>query len=204
MESPRVTPVPETAGRHTVAYIFLASVVYATVRYNMFKGVPWSDWPVFVLNKAFALASLAMIALFAVGKARAGGRPAPGLMSAAGSCALIHVLLSLAIFTPEYYGKLFREGRLTASAGVAMALGSVAVALMAAGARLPRDADPRRRAVLLAVLALAVGAHAALQGFAGWFTPSLWPGRLPPITLISAGLGLAGAVAALRAAGRAD
>jgi hypothetical protein len=40
---------------------FLGSAIYATARYNVFKGVPWSDWPIYTLNKAFALSALLLL-----------------------------------------------------------------------------------------------------------------------------------------------
>ena len=44
----------------------LGSTLYATVRYNVVKGVPWSDWPAYTPNKALALAALVVLVLSVV------------------------------------------------------------------------------------------------------------------------------------------
>jgi hypothetical protein len=30
--------------------VALVSAIYATTRYNIFKGVPWGDWSTYTLN----------------------------------------------------------------------------------------------------------------------------------------------------------
>ncbi|KKO17939.1 MAG: hypothetical protein BROFUL_03390 [Candidatus Brocadia fulgida] len=49
--------------RYVTTLVFLAAAAYATLRYNVFKGVPWSDWSTYVMNKAVALSALAFMAL---------------------------------------------------------------------------------------------------------------------------------------------
>jgi hypothetical protein len=175
----------------------LGSAIYATARYNIFKGVPWSDWPTYTLNKAFALAALVLL-VFSVTRARAGGHSIAPAMHMAGVFWLTHVALSLTLLSPAYYDKFFVQGKLTATAGLSMLLGSVAAAVMAVGKGVREDQAGGRGLGYLAMLAFVVGLHAMLQGFAGWFTPSEWPGRMPPITLISFLLGLAAVVIAVR------
>lgn len=173
----------------------LGSVVYATARYNIFKGVPWSDWPAYTLNKAFGLAALLLLVLSVIGKGSAEVRP----MRMAGAFVSIHVLLSLTLFSPAYYANFFLQGKLTAAAGLSMLLGAAAAAAMASG-KGPRVAPTVDRGSWnLALVAFAGGAHAMLQGFAGWFAPSTWPGMMPPITLISFLLGLAAVAVVSRA-----
>ncbi|MCP5115457.1 MAG: hypothetical protein GY953_31915 [bacterium] len=42
-----------------------------------------------------------------------------------------------------------------------------------------------RRSQRMGYLSLAcVAAHLGVMGFAGWITPSEWPGSMPPITLL--------------------
>lgn len=33
-----------------VASVVLTTLAYATVRYNVFKGVPWDEWPTYVVS----------------------------------------------------------------------------------------------------------------------------------------------------------
>jgi hypothetical protein len=108
------------------------------------------------------------------------------------------VILSLVLFCPAYYEKFFEQGKLTTAAGLSMTLGSAAAAAMAVRARVrgAQDADGGVRS--LPIVAFVIGLHAMLQGFGAWFTPSKWPGLMPPITLISFLLGLAAVAIALR------
>jgi hypothetical protein len=168
----------------------LGSAIYATARYNIFKGVPWSDWPTYTLNKALALAALVLLVSSVVRMRAAAGPSIASTMYLASLFGFTHVVLSLTLLSPAYYDKFFEAGKLTAAAGLSMLLGTVAAAVMAVGKGMRTGQDvggPRN----LAILALGVGLHAMLQGFAGWFTPSEWPGGMPPITLLSFLLGLA-------------
>ena len=175
----------------------LGSVLYATARYNVFKDVPWSDWPTYTLNKAFALCALVLVLLSVVRARRAGGDSTAPTMYMARVFGFTHVILSLTLLSPAYYERFFAQGKLTAAAGVSMLLGAVAAAAMAVDKRTRGNQDTSGAARNLATLAVVVGLHAMLQGFAGWFAPSEWPGRMPPITLLSFLLGLAAVVIVL-------
>ena len=158
----------------TILAIWLGSAMYATLRYNVFKGVPWGDWPTYVLNKTLALSALLLL-LAEVLRCRRSrpGDGGAGFMGAIGLFALMHAGLSLALLRPEYFASFFEAGKLTAAAGTATLVGVAAMAGL-----VTRRAQP-------GWLALAVGVHAMFPGYAGWFTPEKWPGHLPPITLIS-------------------
>jgi hypothetical protein len=161
-----------------------AALGYATLRYNVFKGVPWADWPAYTLNKALAVGALLLIALAAIRLAASRGRT--GIVLAwAGALALIHSLLSFALFTPLYFPRLFEAGKLSFAAGLAMTLGVAVMALMELGARRSDGWSPGLRHAALAWAAFASGVHAALPALATWFDPATWPGGLPPLTLIS-------------------
>jgi len=145
------------------------------------------DWPAYTLNKAFALSALILLL---VSVARSRFVPSTSnvrLMSAAGAFAMIHVLLSLALLSPEYYGKHFPGGRLSAVAGLSMLLGAiVTVTLFMARTR----QRPGAGFLKLPVVAFLAGLHALLLGIVPWTPVADWPGFLPPITLISFLLGL--------------
>jgi len=180
--------------------ITLASLAYATLRYNVFKGVPWSDWPVFVLNKALALSSLLLLVLWAVRARRGKGTPQTVLLTAASRMTLAHVGLSLVALTPVYFPAFFLDGRLTWQAGTAVALGVAAASGLAAGAR--QGGPHGHRLPALGLVAFGAGTHAALYGYASWLTPWAWPGYMPPITLVSFMAGIIGVLAALRGPSR--
>lgn len=170
-----------------VAVSFGGALLYATARYNVFKGVPWADWPAYTVNKALAFASLALIviAVFRLGIRRS----TSVVMASAGALALAHALLSFALLNPHYYAKFFEGGALTFLAGLSLTIGVAATAAMDLGARRSGSWRPGQRHAALALVAFAVGVHAALPAFTGWIAPSTWPGWMPPITLLSFLLG---------------
>ena len=172
-----------------------ASIAYATLRYNVLKGVAWSDWPVFVLNKAIALSSLLLLVVWVL-RARRGARaPQEALLAAAARMMLAHVGLSLVLLTPVYFPAFFAEGRLTWQAGAALLLGVAAAMGLSVASRSGSGHGASRRA--LGIVAFAAGSHAALFGYASWLTPATWPAYLLPITLLSFAAGVVGIVAAL-------
>jgi hypothetical protein len=181
---------------HLIQWTSIGSLAYATARYHVFKDVPWSDWPMYTLNKALALAALVLI-LVAVVHRRFGLTLSIGrTMSTAGAFAALHVLISLALFSPAYYAKFFVLAKLTAAAGLATSLGAIAAVAMAVGA-LPRQEEKTEQKLRsLALLAFVAGSHAAIPGLGGWFEPATWPGLMPPITLLAFLVGCAAIVIA--------
>lgn len=176
--------------RQTAARVLTGATIYATVRYHVFTDLPWSDWPIYTLNKAFGLSALLLLVLAVARRRLRPGLPIGPTMLASGVLFGIHVLVSLALLSPAYYPKLFAAGKLTALAGIAIVLGAAATAALLAGVK-PRPgltADESARG--LASLAFAVGAHGALPGLASWLAPWTWPGLMPPITLLAFVLGV--------------
>jgi hypothetical protein len=179
------------AERQIAAAVVAGSTMYASARYQVFNNVPWTDWPIYTLNKAFGLSALVLLVVAVARRRWRPGLPIGATMLAAGVLFGIHVLVSLALLSPAYFPKFFAGGKLSALAGTALVLGAIATALLAAGAkaRALETADQKARG--LASLAFAVGAHGALPGVASWLEPSAWPGLMPPITLLSFVLGAA-------------
>lgn len=182
----------------TALLTLAGAVIYATARYNIFKGVPWTDWPTYVLNKAFALSAITLLAIAVIRQRMTREYSAAQTMYMAGVFAALHVVLSLTVLTPAYFEKFFQQGKFTAAAGWSMALGVIAAVMMAFNARANGGQGSNGKRKKLVILAILIGLHAMLQGFAGWFVPAQWPGMLPPITLISCLLAVATAVIVLR------
>jgi hypothetical protein len=174
--------------------ITAASVAYATIRYNVFKGVAWTDWPVFVLNKGLALSSVVLLAAWILRHRRSTDVSEPALLAAASRLMLAHIGLSLVVLSPVYFPAFFVDGRLTWQAGAALSIGMAAAVGLPVVSRPGRAHRSRRRG--LGLIVFAAGCHAALFGYSSWFTPAAWPGSLPPITLVSFAAGLFGAFAA--------
>lgn len=171
---------------HFVALaVVVASSAYATLRYNLFKGVPWSEWPGYVANKVLAVAGLLLLALAAWRKLRGGAGSSSVVMSWAGTLILAHVVLTIGLFTPVHYDRLFSNGRLAAIGGWSLLTGAVALGLLELGARrAPTWSRPAGLAAMAALLGLSA-IHTAAPGLKGWLDVSAWPGGLPPLTMLA-------------------
>ena len=171
-------------GSLPVLGILAASCGYALVRYVLFGGVAPAQIPAYVLNKGFALASVAAL-LWAL---RAGSADRARWL-AFGVLSLLHVYLSLALMSPAYYPAFFRGGRMGLTGESALLGGALAAVAYA-------RREPRWTTLGCAALLLHLGA----QGLPGWGQPRTWPALLPPISL----LGFLGGVGALILAWKAE
>jgi len=188
-----MTQQKEDSQRSWIVVVMLVSVAYATLRYNICKGVPWADWPTWTLNKAFAVASLTLLLVAVIRRKSASDAPCAKIFSVAVGFAAVHVVLSLMLMSPAYYPKFFLDGKLTLAAGGSMLLGSIAAVIMARRGRggvLKSMQETKHGVWMVVLVAMLTAFHAMLQGFTGWFDPQKWAGGLPPITLISFVLGV--------------
>ncbi|MBI2037668.1 MAG: hypothetical protein HYT15_01905 [Candidatus Magasanikbacteria bacterium] len=179
---------------------------YAIIRYNVIKGVSWIDLPLFISNKAIALAAVIFIAIsYALGSlARFWPKifvPALGtrkFFGLAGFClSAFHGILSLLIFSPTYYSKFFLgNGRLNLTGGLSTLFGVLSFFLFTCVAisSIPGVIQPTEQEKWFAIQRLgylglvAVLAHVFVMGFEGWLKPSGWPGGLLPISLVAASI----------------
>ena len=175
------------------AMITAASMVYAFTRYVIFSDVALAQVPLFVTNKAVSMAGVAVVGLASFGRQHHERR----LLGLIGFALVgVHVLVSLQLSHPAYYSKLYLAGGQMSMRGeLAMLLGVLAcVPLVWLLFKTPRAAirseKPAGRSRSLvpwlgrALLLLTAG-HVAAIGAPGWTAFETWPGRLPPITLLS-------------------
>ncbi len=174
------------------ALVFVFSLAYATLRYNIFNNIVWTDWPLYILNKAFALSSLILIGI-SIYRYRFNHKYSiTRLIDIARLSGTLHIIISLTLITPTYYEKFFQNGKFTVPAAISILLGALTVVLFSASELFRKQNKSSVGKVrILAIMAFLIGLHTAFQGFQGWLTPSAWPGYLPPITLISFIIGLA-------------
>ena len=197
-------PNPRGAARAIAATVLLSTFAYAIIRYNIIKGVAWEHLPLFISNKAIALAAVVLIALaYLLGPLARfwpkrivpllGARQFFGL--AGFGLGAVHGIGSLLLFTPANYPRFFlTDGTLSLTGELSMAFGVLSFLIFAVVAvtDLPgvtaAMAEDRWQAVqrlgyggLLLVLL-----HVVVMGFQGWLQPSTWPGGLVPISLIAA------------------
>ncbi len=181
-----------------IAAASLLSAAYATLRYNVFKGVPWSDWPHYIGNKILALTALILIAAAVLRLISPVRRPIRRLMAVASALALTHTLVSLGLFEPAYFDKFFDGDKLSLAAGWSLMLAALAMALLQWGKGRRGSSAPEASIVPLGVIAFISGLHAALPSAASWLDIASWPGHMPPITLISFAIGSAALIQAWR------
>ena len=183
--------------------IFGFSLGYAILRYHLAGNVPWSDFPLFILNKATSLAAVILVACsYLVGRVLRWHNHDPVMrLVVVKFCGLagfflagMHVFFSLCLLRPAYFAKYFEaDGRLNAVGEVGMAVGVVALFLLMSPAITTLPMMPKaiggirwKRSQRVGYLALAlVVAHLVVLGLEGWLRPSGWPAGLPPISSLS-------------------
>jgi len=185
LKETRVLPNADSSTIKIVSTIFLLSTAYATIRYNVIKGVDWSDWPLYTLNKVFGVTSLLLIVLAVVRYGLRSMYSNAKILHMAGLFAGIHILLSFMLLSPLYYPKFFLDGKLTILASLSMLLGSIAAVIFMNGAVQKGERKTSEKIRSLATISAIISLHVAFQGYQSWLTPSAWPGFIPPITLLS-------------------
>eukprot|EP00563_Minutocellus_polymorphus_P019629 CAMPEP_0197715748 /NCGR_PEP_ID=MMETSP1434-20131217/859_1 /TAXON_ID=265543 /ORGANISM="Minutocellus polymorphus, Strain CCMP3303" /LENGTH=429 /DNA_ID=CAMNT_0043299963 /DNA_START=33 /DNA_END=1322 /DNA_ORIENTATION=- len=199
--------------------IFILAEIYALVRYNVKKGYDWSHLPLQVTNKAvcwtaiygFALTQLPgtltkLIRIFRSDTLRDlhpillfGLRIRKQLGVLSLYYLTVHVLMSLLIFNPSYYGKFFsdpsaKSSKFTTKAEISFFFGIVGFSfyLILGICSLPSvvaNLTKHQFSLLygsLVWMALIFGTiHVMVMGVAGWSKQETWPGNMPPITLLS-------------------
>lgn len=187
-----------------ITTIFIVVFAYAIVRYHIFKGVGWEEFPLFISNKAISLSAVVFIAIsYVLGSLSRfwphtfsptlGTRKLFGLLGF--SLAALHGLISLIIFSPAHYPKFFLEsGKINLVGELSMLFGilSFFIFTIVALASVPVIAKSMDQKHWLAIqrfgyLGLVlVFFHVLSMGLEGWLKPEGWPGGLLPISMVAA------------------
>lgn len=193
----------ENAAGKLITITLLFSLIYAVVRYHVFGGVEWKDFPFYILNKALALSGFILVAYnFSFAPLKNLGVKIPeswlnarNILAMTGFLLiLIHALMSFLLFKPEVYPQFFEsDGTLTLIAGISMLggiLGFVVLWMMNITFQSYMREDKSfvtfitSRAFLLWALMLG-GIHLFFMGYEGWLNPSGWHAGIPPVSLIA-------------------
>lgn len=184
--------------------VFGLSFLYAFVRYNLVRSVPFDNIPLFIANKAVALSATILIGLsFLLGPLARfwPNQFAPHLylrkhLGVLGfGVAALHSLTSLVLLNSAYYPKFFSaSGRMNLMGETSMLFGILAFLVFAVISitSLPpiekhMHQDQWKFVQRLGYLAyIFVLLHVAVMGFQGWFKPESWQFGLASISLISA------------------
>ncbi len=161
--------------------VFAVSAGYATCRYNIFGPELWTNWPSFILNKALCFALAQALLHWAIASYRAMPDKAIFWARTCTHLAWIHVLLSLALLNPAYFGEKFFTAPKMNLYGEAMLLFGVLGVYAFYRINKAASESDRRPWIPLAIVLLLL--HTGFIGFPGWITPWKWPGGMPPISL---------------------
>jgi DMSO/TMAO reductase YedYZ heme-binding membrane subunit len=182
--------------------IWGACLLYAILRYNVFRGVEWVHLPLYIVNKSFALAGLTFIATsYLTGKwikvYTGDEKRRRSLAKFLGLTGLyfvgLHVFASLAMLSPVYFEKFFlTTGKMNLTGELTILFGVLGLGFLMfpAVTTLPLMYEALggvrwQRAQRMGYWTLAMAAaHTFTMGVAGWFDPSTWPGGMPPITML--------------------
>ena len=203
MNTAPVDSEPRNAAASIIAVSIALSVGYAILRYHIVGTVPWSSFPLFILNKGICLAGILLLALnFGLGPLRNMGVNVPtrwiDARQALGMTGflliLFHVLMSFMLFKPEIFGKFFAaDGSLTLFASLSM-LGGISAFVVLWAYNLTFQTHMREDARFIRFITsrkfmlwsmLLSGGHLFFMGYEGWLAPSAWQVGLPPISLIA-------------------
>ena len=183
--------------------VFGLALCYAILRYHLAGDIPWSDFPLYILNKATSLAAVFFVACsYLIGRVFTWHNKDPrklviikfcGLMGL--SLAGIHAFMAVCVLRPAYFSKFFEDdGRLNAIGGWGLLAGILALwALVMPGiATIPGMAKAvggqrwkRGQRMGYFALLMVLG-HMVVFGWNGWRHPESWNWGLPPISLWAA------------------
>lgn len=203
MKSQDIPLNPENKASGIIFSVLIFSLVYAVMRYHLFGGVPWKDFPFFIMNKIFAMAAFILIVInFTLGPLNnMTGKVSISWLNARKTVgmtgfliALIHVFMSLLLFSPNVYGKFFLDnGTLTLFTGLSMLAGIIAFVFLwgynlSFQTKLAEDSAfikliTSRKFLVWALLTGLI--HLFFMGINGWLNPGGWHGGMPPISLVT-------------------
>lgn len=184
--------------------VFIATMLYAIVRYNVVRSVPIDNIPLYIFNKAVALSATILIGLSYLLGPLARFWPhqftqhlylRKHLGVFGFGIAALHAVISLILLTPAYYPRFFNaDGKLTFIGESSMLFGVLAFVIFASitVTSLPsveKNMDQSKWKFIQRLGYLAyvfVLAHVALMGFRGWFRPDSWQYGMASISLVSA------------------
>jgi hypothetical protein len=178
-----------------IVIIYLLVLIYTVLRYNIFKGVPWTNLPLYVLNKTFALTGIILLSWAFILNS---GTQTEQILKRGKQYGwlgfqliLMHMLCSLIILKPLYFSKFFDQGKLNLTGELSMLFGATAFVFLVVNnirSWLSLNNDMEKNQIyggypsILSILFVVI--HVFIMGISGWLTPAEWPGYLLPISLI--------------------
>jgi hypothetical protein len=186
--------------------VLILSIIYAVLRYHVFKGVDWRHFPLYTMNKIFSVSGFTLLVLSIAfepvtrDKDQSVKETRINLERTGLVMIILHILTSLLLFRPAVYEKFFLpEGTLNMTGEASMLFGALGIAafLIIHHSRTPVDPDHAFQnfipSPVFRISALTISCiHVVIMGFKGWLSPADWPGGLPPLTMLTTIIFLAG------------
>ncbi len=154
--------------------IFVATAIYATVRYNVFGNFPWTDWPMFIVNKAISFTMTVLLFYATMNYYSTKTDLFEKWLSFIKKLSTLHILLSLVLLSQQYYPKILEQNKFSFFGNMMLLSGSFAALLL--------FSKLWKKYFFIFILILSL--HLFFLGIKGWLKPETWYGSMPPITLI--------------------
>lgn len=166
----------------------IIALVYSILRYNVFKDIPWIDFPLYVFNKALSLSAIMLFAYYQYSIINNKLKADKVIRNYAILLVIMHILISFIILKPKYFPKFFDDGSLNIVGVVSLISGVIAIGIILVLLSKYFKLDKKLRLhinKLANLFYILIAIHVVVFGFDTWFLPSSWPGFMPPITMIS-------------------
>lgn len=168
---------------------FILPLIYAIVRYNIIKGVPWFDFPLYVMNKVFAISSLILFSLYQLSIQKDKLNAIKLYREYAIVLGISHLIISVIIMSPHYFPKYYNDLKFNLTGELSILFGVCAfsiIVLMLTKNLLEGIVNKvKYRDGIAKLFFIFIISHIFITGYSGWLDPGTWPGGLPPITMIS-------------------
>jgi hypothetical protein len=166
-----------------LTFIFLLCLAYTYIRYALFGPTDISQWPAFLFNKSISFYAVMILCLSAWLYKNGELQQSKKMGRIVWHAAVIHIGLSLALLSPDYYKKFYDEDSLTLNGEFIMLFGVLAAYSFWQIPNFAKNLSVQYKIKLSACL-LALG-HIIPMG-SSWLTPAAWHGGMPPVSLLSA------------------
>lgn len=172
-----------TSPKLLISLVFLFTLVYAITRYVVFGQISVANIPLFVTNKA---ASFSAILLFYISTTELVKKNKKKVVQIAIMLLIIlHVSISFLLMSNNYYPKFFNNDKITFLSELGLLFGVISFSMFFI---IWIDYKKDLKDVfekLISYTTILICLHILCIGVLNWFTPSSWPGFIPPISLLS-------------------
>jgi DMSO/TMAO reductase YedYZ heme-binding membrane subunit len=188
--------------RNVTILCIILFTAYATLRYNIFKGIPFSEFPLYILNKSISWTGLALIVLsYLISTWKKLGKNIPALIiNSKRDLGVIgfafisaHILISVINLNPMDYSKLYaNDNSLNLLGQLSLLYGALSYIILNIpfinsfrNEELKKHEKWKKVQNLGYISIFGVLLHLFFMGYKGWLDFSSWAGGLPPITLLA-------------------